>query len=167
MLLAGGHSWQISTMKGRDPEEGSKAAEVKGVSVQNFRDPELRKADMQKKWSGAAQQCRAYCTTGAEKTVPDLSVQRQQPAGSDHEQAGPDTLSQRPAGPELLPAPSTSRPSLSEHGVPRTQPAFPGRKRRRWHRLKAKKCPDSEFELWAGRRLSKRGCFSQKRLNYT
>lgn len=104
MLLAGGHPWQISTMKGRDPEEGSKAAEVKGVSVQNFRDPELRKADMQKKWSGAAQQCRAYCTTGAEKTVPDLSVQRQQPAGSDHEQAGPDTLSQRPAGPELLPA---------------------------------------------------------------
>lgn len=140
MLLAGGHLWQISTMKGRDPEEGSKAAEVKGVSVQNFRDPELRKADMQKKWSGAAQQCRAYCTTGAEKTVPDLSVQRQQPARSDHEQAGPDTLSQRLAGPELLPT-STSRPSLSEHGVLPHPACLPGKEEEEVAPLESKEMP--------------------------
>lgn len=129
-------------MKGSDPEEGSKTAEVKWVSVQNFRDPELRKADMQKKWPGAAQQCRAYCTTGAEKTVPDLSVQRQQPAGSDHEQAGQDTLSQRLAGPELPPGPSsTSRPSLSELGVLPHPARLPGKEEKEVAPLERKEMP--------------------------
>lgn len=112
------------------------------MSVQNCTDPELRKADMQKKWSGAAHQRRAHCTTGAEKTAPGLSVQRQQPAGSDHEHAGKTPCARGLAGPELPPGPSsTSRPSLSEHGV-RPHPArLPGKEEKEGAPLERKEMP--------------------------
>lgn len=148
MLLAGGRPWKVSTTKGRDPEEGSKAAEVKRCQCKTARIQSSEKRTCRR--NGQEQ------PTSVEPTaLPVLRKQRQacRFRGSSQQALTTNTRERHPAPEDWLDRSSLpARRLLPAHhcqstGSARTQPAFPGRKRRRGHRLKEKKCPDSEFEL--------------------